>query len=150
MYIGEGMRYVRDRQGGVTMKRASLVISISVVSFFLIGTAGTAAWGGEQPGTQDDPESYISEELDRVGISTGEIQSVGDDKYLVDVEKFDSRSDALTTTGKFRPCTLKVRLDKGKIQLERCGLEDAGLIPDTKRFPSSLKIEEGDIWGRPQ
>ena len=132
------------------MKRASLVIFISVVSFFLIGTAGTAAWGGEQPGTQDDPESYISEELDRVGISTGEIQSVGDDKYLVDVEKFDSRSDALTTTGKFRPCTLKVRLDKGKIQLERCGLEDAGLIPDTKRFPSSLEIEEGDIWGRPQ
>ena len=132
------------------MKRASLVIFISVVSFFLIGTAGNAAWGEEQPGTEDDPEGYISEELDRVGISTGEIQDVGDDKYLVDVEKFDSRSDALTTTGKFRPCTLKVRLDKGKIQLERCGLEDAGLIPNTKRFPSSLKIEEGDVWGRPQ
>jgi len=151
MYTGEGMTNMSETgQGGVAMKKTSLVIFIAAVSFFLIGTAGNAAWGGEQPGTQDDPAGYISEELDRVGISTGEIQDVGDDKYLVDVEEFDSRSDALTARGKFRPCTLKVRLDKGKIQLERCELEDAGLIPNTKRFPSSLKIEEGDIWGRPQ
>jgi hypothetical protein len=149
------------------MKRTSLVIFIAGVlagSFFLVWPADNAAWGEDQTGvcverpkgtatqsgTEDDPAGYISEELDRVGLSTGEIQAAGDDRYLVDVENFDSRSDALATTGKFRPCTLKVRLDKGKIQLERCGLEDAGLIPNTKRFPSSLKIEDGDIWGRPQ
>ena len=142
------------------MKRTSLIIFVAgvlAVSSFLVWPVGNAAWGEEQTGgkekqsgTEDDPAGYISEELDKVGLDSGEIHAVGDDRYLVDVENFDSRSDALTTTGKFRPCTLKVRLDKGKIQLERCGLEDAGLIPNTKRFPSSFKIEDGDIWGRPQ
>ena len=142
------------------MKRTSLIIFVAgvlAVSSFLVWPVGNVAWGEEQTGgkekqsgTEDDPAGYISEELDKVGLDSGEIHAVGDDRYLVDVENFDSRSDALTTTGKFRPCTLKVRLDKGKIQLERCGLEDAGLIPNTKRFPSSFKIEDGDIWGRPQ
>ena len=135
-----------------------------VVFSLLIWPQANAAWGEDQPGAgveqpegkanmdgmEEDPEGYISGELDKLGLDTGEIQDVGGDRYLVDVEKFDSGSDALTTTGKFRPCSLKVKLVNGKVQLERCGLEDAGLIPNTKNFPSSLKIEDGDIWGRPQ
>jgi preprotein translocase subunit SecF len=142
------------------MKRTLLVtviVGVLVVSSLFIWPNGNAAWGEDQPEGQatqadagEDPEGYISEELDKLGLDTGEIQSFGDDRYLVDIEKFDSRSEAFTTTGKFRPCSLKVKLEKGKVQLERCGLEDAGLIPNTKQFPSSLKIEEGDIWGRPQ
>ena len=149
------------------MKMPSLVkVGAGVLVFFslLIWPQVNAAWGEDQTGagveqpegkvnindTGEDPEGYISGELDKLGLGTGEIQSFGGDRYLVDVEKFDSGSDALTITGKFRPCSLKVKLVNGKVQLERCGLEDAGLIPNTKNFPSSLKIEEGDIWGRPQ
>ena len=137
---------MRDYQDGVVMKRIlilTLVVGVLVVSSLLIWPVANAASG-------EDPEGYISGELDKLGLDTGEIKAVGGDRYLVDIDKFDSRSDALTTTGKFRPCTLRVKLEKGKIQLERCGLEDAGLIPNTKQFPSSLKIEDDDIWGRPQ
>jgi len=141
-----------------------LVAGVLVFLSLLVWPQVNAAWGEDEPGDGveqfegktnmndmgEDPEDYISGELDKLGLDTGEIQDVGGDRYLVDVEKFDSGSDALKTTGKFRPCSLKVKLVNGKVQLERCGLEDAGLIPNTKNFPSSLKIEEGDIWGRPQ
>jgi len=141
------------------MNKTSLVGVVSgalMVCSLLICPIGNAAPGEDQPESKvnkedagKEPEEYIAAELDKVGLDSGEIQDVGGNRYLVDVERFDSGSDAITTKGRFRPCTLKVKLEKGKIQMERCGLEDAGLIPNTKQFPSSLKIEEGDIWGRP-
>jgi hypothetical protein len=138
--------------------------AVLVVSSVVLQPICNVAWGEDkapvcvqkpedtpsQADRIDNPEGYISGELDKLGLDTGDIDSLGDDKYLVDVERFEYKSDALRTTGKFRPCTLKVKMVNGKVRLERCGLEDAGLVPDKNRFPSSMEIEEGNIWGRPQ
>jgi SET domain-containing protein len=159
--------YVRCRKGDVAMERKvqiTVVAAVLVVFSIFFQPADNIVRGEDKapvcvqkpedkPSQADrieNPEDYISGELDKLGLDTGDIDSLGDDKYLVDVKRFENKSDALRTTGKFRPCTLKVKMVNGKVRLERCGLEDAGLEFDKNRFPSSLEIEEGNIWGRPQ
>ncbi len=146
-------------------KRVTALVAVALMSFLFVPLwpAGNALHGQEQAPVQGeesggpaapagevaDPQRYISDELGKVGLETGEIEPVGGDEYLVNIERYEPGSEALTEKGKFRPCSVRVKMDKGKVVLERCGLEDAGLQPVEKNFPSSMGIDDGTIWGRP-
>ena len=145
------------------MKPGVTIAFFVVVSFFYNPLAAPVVYGADEtaPGCiqktpdavlpqdqTEDPGEFISDQLEKIGLDTKQVNPIGEDEYLVDIEKFESGSGALSTKGKFRPCTLKVKVKKGKVILERCSLEDAGFRSDSSRFPSSLGIEEEGIWGR--
>ncbi|MBN1637274.1 MAG: hypothetical protein JW920_12215 [Deltaproteobacteria bacterium] len=97
----------------------------------------------------ENRDNSITLKLEELGLYTGKVEKLADDVFRVDIDDFEEQSQALSRETRFRPCSLMIKVEKGKVLLERCSLEDAGFQTDKKLLPPSIDIEEDKIWGRP-